>query len=434
MQVVIALSAPDGIDRLNTRICGVPVLGRVITTALRNGATRFLILKPAGVPDEWVARHFGSRTDAPVRIRTLEVESPFDPGKPDDWQALAPHLDERFLWMPCDYLVHRAALAELLAVAADCPDSAVRFSGVSDEGRDRRIFERPTVLVKSDQLTGQVSEFQIATTQGQPGLVMRAPATPRDVERELVRHSGKATDGIYSRFNRRLSRPAVRWLSHTNVTPNAVSLTGLAVAVLAGFCFARGGWAFDVAGALLFFLSGIVDEMDGMLARLTFRESAFGCWLETMVDYATYLLVFAGMAAGGYRRAGSEYLILGALLLFGSVLSFIVISKQRVLAAPAGRPNEYCQRYLAALEHDAGNPVSRAVRQLHFLTKKGVLIHYILLFAILGLLPLCIVLATFGANAAWIATLYFNRRLFFAKGSRSTALSSEHAVPTQVEK
>jgi phosphatidylglycerophosphate synthase len=241
---------------------------------------------------------------------------------------------------------------------------------------------------------------------------VRSPAAVPDAEAELVRRSGKVTDGIYSRFNRKLCRPAVRWLSRTRVTPNAVTFGGLAVAVLAGLCFAQGSWLWNVAGAALFFVSGLFDEIDGMLARLKFHESAFGCWLETMVDYATYLLVFAGITVGGYRRGGGGYLALGSALLFGSVLSFIVISVQRKLAAPAARPNEYSQRYLAALERDAGNPISRIVRLLQFLLKKGVLVHYFLLFAVLDLVPVLLFLGAFGANVAWMVTLYFNRRLF----------------------
>ena len=263
---------------------------------------------------------------------------------------------------------------------------------------------------------------------------MRPPATLRDTEAELVRHSGKVTDGVYSRFNRWLCRPLVRWLSHTTVTPNAVTFGGLAVAILAGICFAQGSWLWNVAGAALFFISGLFDEIDGMLARLKFQESAFGCWLETMVDYSTYLIIFAGMSVGGYRRGGPLYLALGAALLFGCVLSFIVVSVQRKLAAPPERPNEYAGRYLAALEDDRGNLISRTVRLLQFLTKKGVLVHYLLLFAVLGALPVVFFLGAFGANVAWMVTIYFNRRLFASKYRWRGEMTSGLPAPVEVKK
>jgi len=39
-------------------------------------------------------------------------------------------------------------------------------------------------------------------------------------------------------------------------------------------------------------------------------------------------------------------------------------------------------------------------------------IHYIVLFTVMGALPLLFLLATFGAHLTWILTLYFNRRFF----------------------
>jgi hypothetical protein len=162
-----------------------------------------------------------------------------------------------------------------------------------------------------------------------------------------------------------------------------------------------------------------------MLARLRFQESPFGCWLETIVDYATYLLVFAGMSVGAFRRYGLEFLFVGAALLAGCLLSFVMISVQRKLAAHAARPNDYYRRYLRALERDSANLISRAVRTLQFLFRKGVLVHYLLLFAVLGLLPVLLVMAAFGANIAWMVTVYFNRRLFRRQAEPQLAQADE---------
>jgi phosphatidylglycerophosphate synthase len=340
-------------------------------------------------------------------------------------------LDDRFLWLPFNCVVSRVALSAVLSAAQRHSGSAMRFAGDGSRGH---IFERPAVLVKQDLLQGRPQDFEIVAIEGRPGVPVRGPADVREAEVELVRRSGKATDGIYSRFNRMLCRPAVRWLSHTPITPNAVTFVGLAVSVAAGLCFAQGSWLWDVAGAVGFFLSGLVDEIDGMLARVTFQESAFGCWLETMVDYSSYLLIFAGMAAGGYRNGGWIYLPLGASLLLGSVLAFVVISFQRRLAAPPERPNEYSGRYLAALDRDSANPISFAVRHLQFLTKKGVLMHYILLFAVLGALPALLFLSAAGANIAWIVTIYFNRRLFSPDRRRRGARIPGEAAPVEVDK
>jgi len=433
MQVVIGLPGAREIHRLDASACGVSVLARVIATALRSGGSKVLVVLPPEWSHKWLVPRLNLRSIDPARIETVEIGRVFDPSQAEDWRAIEHCMDNRFLWIPPDYLVNKTALTDLLATAAHSPNASFGFSEVSGAGPDPGPFARPCVLLKKEQLVGSKPRFQVVVS-GQLGVLVGPPASIQEVEAELVRQSGKVTDGIYSRFNRILCRPAVRRLSHTPVTPNVVTFGGLAVAILSGFSFAQGSWLWGVLGAALFFISGLFDEIDGMLARLKFQESPFGCWLETMVDYATYLLVFAGMTVGGYRQGGALYLVLGLVLAFGLVVSFIAISTQRKLAAPPDKPNEYSRRYLTALEQDRGNLISRLVRQLQFLTKKGVLVHYLLLFAVLNLLQVVMFIAAFGANVAWIVTVYLNRRLFLSNKPTSRHLVERHAVPAEVEK
>jgi len=44
--------------------------------------------------------------------------------------------------------------------------------------------------------------------------------------------------------------------------------------------------------------------------------------------------------------------------------------------------------------------------------KKAVLVHYLLLFTLIGELPLFLWLAAVGSNLTWILGLYFTRRFF----------------------
>ena len=48
MQVVIALPA-TGMERLETPVCGVPLLTRVVATAVRAGASEVLLVTPTGL-------------------------------------------------------------------------------------------------------------------------------------------------------------------------------------------------------------------------------------------------------------------------------------------------------------------------------------------------------------------------------------------------
>ncbi|MFQ5741896.1 MAG: CDP-alcohol phosphatidyltransferase family protein, partial [Acidobacteriota bacterium] len=242
-----------------------------------------------------------------------------------------------------------------------------------------------------------------------PGRLLPPEQTVRQVERELVRVSGKETDGFYSNFNRRLCRPTVRWLTKTPITPNMVSFAGLGVVLLSGYWFAQGYWVAYVLGSLLYFLSVLVDEIDGMLARLTFRESAFGCWLETFIDYTSYVVLFAGMTIGLYRESGPLWLAAGGILFFGTFTSFFVVSFQRKLATDPDRPNEYLSRVHRRLEADSGNILSRFGRQAEFLIRRGAFGHYVFLFSLLGGLKVLFLICVFGSNLVWTLALSFNR-------------------------
>jgi phosphatidylglycerophosphate synthase len=244
------------------------------------------------------------------------------------------------------------------------------------------------------------------------GVSVTSPATIRSAERFLVANSGKPTDGIYSNFNRRLCRPFVWLLTHTPATPNQLTLAGLMVAIIGALLFARGSYINYVAGALLFFVSGLFDEMDGMIARLKFRDSAFGTWFEGFVDNVTYFAIFLGIIAGLHREYGSWAWKWGIALIVGCVLSVAVIAMQRKLATSRDRPHEYAGRMNQLMEADSSNFVSAIVRQVHIFVKKGVLVHYLLLFTLLGGLHMFLWLAALGSNLTWIIALYLTHRFF----------------------
>jgi len=324
----------------------------------------------------------------------------FDPQSAADWATLSPLLDDRFIWLPWNWITHKGALKDLSASSA-LPSK----------------WNRPIVLEKRAVL--RPASFLVNFGGKPQGVSITSSATIRGAERFLVAHSGKPTDGIYSKFNRLLCRPAVRFLAHFRVSPNAITLGGLLVAILGAFMFARGSYASYVAGALLFFVSGLFDEMDGMIARIKFRESAFGAWFEGFVDNATYLAIFGGIVIGLHRQYGMWALKYGIALIVGCLLSVTVIALQRKLATSADRPHEYAGRINSLLEADSSNLVSRVVRQVHIFMKKGVLVHYLLIFTVLGGMPVFLWLAALGSNLTWIGALYFTRR-FFLRGRLET--------------
>jgi phosphatidylglycerophosphate synthase len=396
MQVVVvvpgsAVASVCVAKRLTREICGVPLLTRTLATAQRAGANEILLIWPQSMPLDLAADFLQSpQLRKKGTIKLVQVQR-FDPKARSSWENLQGHLDERFIWLPWNWVTYKRALANL-------PES------------ESTNWTAPKWVSKTSAISGVIPRPQIGPVP--EGIAVASDASAVAAERFLVAHSGKVLDGIHTSFNRWLCRPAVRWLTHTSVTPNAVTLGGVVIAILSAMAFARGNYWSYVAGSLLFYMAGLFDEMDGMLARIKFSDSPFGTWFEGFADGISYLLLFGSVMIGLYRQHGSRELWVGGVLLVGTVLSLVVISLQRKRAARADRPHEYLGNFYQKLEADSSNWISRMVRQVHAFQKRGVMIIYIAIFTVLGGLSVVFYLATLASHLTWIGVLYFDRRFF----------------------
>ena len=163
--------------------------------------------------------------------------------------------------------------------------------------------------------------------------------TARRAETALWASLTSGSDGLVDRvFNRPCGRPLSKFLVHTPISPNAVTLASLAIGFVAAWFFALGTYAAMVFGAILFQLSTIVDCVDGDLARVLFKESSFGKWLDLAGDQVVHVAVFAAIAVGLVHNGQSPYGVwLGLSAVLGAVLSFAVVV--RGMRRPADHPN-----------------------------------------------------------------------------------------------
>jgi CDP-diacylglycerol---glycerol-3-phosphate 3-phosphatidyltransferase len=89
-----------------------------------------------------------------------------------------------------------------------------------------------------------------------------------------------------------VSDPVARLLLRANVRPNQLTVLGLGVSILAGYGFSQGRLRL---AACLLAVAGLFDFFDGSLARLAGRESAFGAFLDSVVDRYSDLVVMLGI-------------------------------------------------------------------------------------------------------------------------------------------
>ena len=384
-------SEPQATEMLMQLIAGVPLLMRTVLTATRAGATGVLLVVPSAmIPSlQQIVERISDRGE-PIELFPV---NDFDPQACSSRIMLKRHLKDEFLWLPWNWVTTKTYLSQLPLVNIDDVD-----------------WSKPALTSLGEIDRAQVSLDHSAGRTG--GIAVNSPQSAVAAERLLIVNSGKISDGIHTSFNRRLCRPFVRFLSHTPVTPNAVTFGGVVVSILSAIAFAHGSYLWSVLGALLFYIAGLFDEMDGMLARIKFAESPSGTWLEGVADGLSYLLLFGGMMIGLSKYYGRLAVWMGIALLAGAVLALVTTSLQRRRATTPDKPNEYLGRMYRLLEKDSGNWISSVVRQVQGFQRRGILIHYIVIFTVLDALPLVFLLATLGAHLTWLLTLYFDRRFF----------------------
>jgi phosphatidylglycerophosphate synthase len=368
----------------------------------------FLLIWPQSMLVQWAAPFLGSRRFKTGTVRLIQVEN-FNPDVQSSWNTVENELDDRFVWLPWNWVTNARSLADVLK-----------------QEESNANWESPR-LVSKRSLDSEARNLTQTGTSPQ-GVLVTSERAAAEAERFLVARSGKVSDGIHSSFNRRLCRPVVGWLSHTRITPNAVTLGGVVVSIVSGIAYARGSYWWYVAGALLAFIAGLFDEIDGMLARIKFADSPFGTYLESFADSLSYVFLFGGITIGLYRQHGTRELWIGGALLIGTVLALVITTQQRKRATSADRPTEYLGNFYRKLEQDKSNWISRSVRQIQGFQRRGIMIHYVFLFTVLGGLQVLFYLAVLGAHLTWTLALYYNRR-FFSK----TPNIPISAIPTSQE-
>jgi len=235
----------------------------------------------------------------------------------------------------------------------------------------------------------------------------------------------KPTDGIFARMNRKLSIPISRQIISFPITPNMVSLFTLGVSFAAGAFLALGGYWNMLTGAVLGWLSSVLDGCDGEVARLKLQESDFGCWLETMCDNLYYVFIFAGLTIGLVRTTGNRsYLLWGGLLLFGALASFLTTGLQRQQLA-SGRPEQYLALWHKKADSRSSNPFLYLGRHTEFIIRRCFLPYVFLFFALFHIMNWLLIAGAVGANLVWMIALY--SCLTFARARASTLPSQSVA-------
>ena len=283
------------------RIAALTLLDRLVVALHRGGCSPIRVVCPGELPSLQRSRALGI---------SLELVSPSS-----DASGLVLIADCRMLVQPVDVkavLSQRGRLVD--AGGSSLPLGVVeRFAGGEIDGALEGLAP-----VRAAGVAGRVENRESAAV----------------MVRRLWASLGSSSDGMVDTyFNRPLGRFLSKVLIHTPVTPNQVTVVSALIGLASAWFFAQGNYPAGIIGALLLQLSALVDCVDGDLARVVFKESPIGKWLDLGLDQVVHVAVFATLAVG-LSRAGADAPVmwLGVSAVAGALISFPVVVRARRLS------------------------------------------------------------------------------------------------------
>ena len=334
-------------------ILGVPLIERVIRTALEAGVDEFHVV--VGYRGDRV-REFLMELAAriAVPIKTL-VNDDWDNGNGLSVLKAQGVLSEPFLLLMADHLFAPHLVTELTAVDTDTTNALVDMADVTRvkveagkildigkeitdfSGFDTGAFMCTAALFAALEQSRRAGDatlsgaVRILASEGNAKAIdthefwidVDDPAAHARAEQALLdRLRDKPNDGPVARYlNRPVSIRLSRYLSRLDVTPNEISVVSFLGSVIAAGLFAFGGYFALALGGVLAQFASILDGCDGEVARLKFQSSDFGGWFDAVLDrYADAFLLFGLSWHVAAEQGGSWIVVVGFMAIVGSFM------------------------------------------------------------------------------------------------------------------
>jgi CDP-diacylglycerol--glycerol-3-phosphate 3-phosphatidyltransferase len=118
-------------------------------------------------------------------------------------------------------------------------------------------------------------------------------------------------------------------LIESRLTPNAISLTGFALCVVAAVLVWQEMW---ILGGLAFIVGSVCDTLDGRYSRMSGKGTSFGAFLDSTLDRIEEGIVLTAVAAY-FSKQGDDLAVAAVVL---AVLASLMVSYTRARAEALG--------------------------------------------------------------------------------------------------
>ena len=134
----------------------------------------------------------------------------------------------------------------------------------------------------------------------------------------------------FQEWVRRTARRLVTAIHLRGITPDTLTLTGLAVTVVAAVLI---GLGLLIPGGLVLLFAGLFDILDGAVARVTNRVRPFGAFLDSTTDRYAEIVTYTALLYYFVTRSGGQ---LPAMLVIVALGGSLLVSYVRARAQSLG--------------------------------------------------------------------------------------------------
>jgi phosphatidylglycerophosphate synthase len=134
---------------------------------------------------------------------------------------------------------------------------------------------------------------------------------------------------ISNRLGHFLDKPLTPLAKKITVNPNIITVTGFLIMTLAAITLPQN---MKLGGVLIIF-GGVFDMLDGIIARVNGRETAFGAFLDSVLDRYSDSFLLLGFL-WYFSKSGST---IGMLITAGTMIGTLIISYTKARAEGLGK-------------------------------------------------------------------------------------------------
>ncbi|MFH1652774.1 MAG: CDP-alcohol phosphatidyltransferase family protein [Pseudomonadota bacterium] len=291
------------------------------------------------------------------------------------------------------------------------PQPILRINRKSFEKLLEFVTQKPRGIESCiEYLTKEMTSFVRISEDLQPFLIT-GNSDVLEAQNYLTEKIRLATSGPIAKYiNKKISLPVSLVLSKLWISPHAITVVNIVIGVFSGVFIADGSHYWMILfGAFLYQLASITDGCDGEVAKLTFRASKFGQYLDSISDNLTLGSMMTGLIAGYWRQTHSPIAFyLGGMMVISAFAIFFFMIRFLKCHTNSASLVTYDKEFIERLSKKYNPILLRVVHYSKFLLKKDMMSFIIFVLAVFGLLYYWLYVCAFGGAASALMICYLD--------------------------